>query len=679
LSLPLTLDSTISAVKGIGEKYAQLLGDNGIFSVLDLLLRFPLTYIDFTNIAQTVEPGEQIYQIEVQRYNLSRNYRRRLSVLRIDGVMNSIDLQVVFFNRPYLKNQLTKGKRLYCFGKMEERGGIWQLVNPVMFEEVSGRPVVPVYGSIGNIKSGTLRKIFTNIFASIQDSPESLPEHLVTKRGFRPAVQTLRHIHFPEIYDEEALETSKNRFIYQEFLYFQLELQTLRNHFRQVPRVHPYNIDSGSLETLTSNLPFQLTRDQLTALEDIVKDLQSPSAMQRLLQGDVGSGKTIVSFLALRLAAANGYQGAFLAPTEILAAQHFQNALTCFDANEIALLTGSMTAKQKKEIRSRLESGEIKVVFGTHALLSESVQFKNLSMIVIDEQHRFGVSQRAALYYKGRSVDLLVTTATPIPRTLVLSLYNDLSLSSIKTKPQGRLPIKTKIIGSTRRDEFYQWLSRRIQDGEKAYIVLPLIEPSEFFSQLRSIEDETEFFQETMMPSTIGIVTGRTDIQKKDEILKRFADGEIRALLATTVIEVGIDVKDATIMVIENADRYGMAQLHQLRGRVGRGPTQSHCYLIPSQRTTEKGKKRLDTIAGTNDGFKIAEMDLKMRGGGVIPGLQQSGYLDFKLGDPRQHYDMFSQAREDAGEIIKESALRNKGIDEFLARVDEKIKQLNFS
>ena len=673
------LDSPITAVKGIGEKYAQQLGDNGIFTVLDLLLRFPFTYIDFTQIAQTIEPGEQIYQIEVQRYNLSRNYRRRLSVLRIDGVMNSIDLQVVFFNRPYLKNQLRKGKILYCFGKMEERGGIWQLVNPVMFEEAAGRPVVPVYGSIGNLKSGTLRKIFTNIFASLQDSPETLPHPLVIKRGFLPAVHTLRHIHFPDVYDEEAVEISKNRFIYQEFLYFQLELQTLRSHFRQVPRVHPYTIAPGSLETLTSNLPFQLTADQITALQDIVKDLQSPSAMQRLLQGDVGSGKTIVSFLALKLAVADGYQGAFLAPTELLAAQHFQNALTCFDRDQVELLTGSMTVKHKREIRKRLQSGEIKVVFGTHALLSESVEFKNLSMIVIDEQHRFGVSQRAALYYKGRSVDLLVTTATPIPRTLVLSLYNDLSLSSIKTKPQGRLPIKTKIIGSSRRDEFYQWLSQRVQDGEKAYIVLPLIEPSEFFSQLRSIEEETDYFQETMMPAPIGIVTGRTTVQKKDEILRKFSEGEIRVLLATTVIEVGIDVKDATIMVIENADRYGMAQLHQLRGRVGRGPSQSHCYLIPSQRTTEKGKKRLDTIAGTNDGFKIAEMDLKMRGGGVIPGLQQSGYLDFKLGDPRQHYDIFSQAREDAGEILKDSALRNKGIDEFLALVEEKIKQLNFS
>ncbi len=677
--MPLTLDSPITAVKGIGEKYAQLLGDNGIFKVLDLSLRFPITYIDFSNLAQSVEAGEHIYAVEVQRYNLSRNYRRRLSVLRIDAVMNGIDLQVVFFNRPYLKNQLRKGKQLYCFGKMEQRGDIWQLVNPVMFEEISGHPVVPNYPSIGNLKSGTLRKIMTNIFSALQDSPESLPEQLASKHNFLPAAQTLQAIHFPAAFDEDAIEALKNRFIYQEFLYFQLELQTLRSHFRQVPRVHPYHIPAGTLEKLTSTLRFQLTQDQIAALDDIVGDLQSPSAMQRLLQGDVGSGKTIVSFLALQLAIANGYQGAFLAPTELLAAQHFQNAQACFADGEIELLTGSMTAKQKSDIHRRLESGDIKVVFGTHALFSDNVKFANLSMIVIDEQHRFGVSQRAALYYKGRAVDLLVTTATPIPRTLVLSLYNDLSLSTIKTKPQGRLTIKTKIIGCPRRDEFYNWLSRRIQQGEKAYIVLPLIEPSEFFSQLRSIEEEADFVRETMLPAAIGIVTGRTSVQKKDEILRQFSNGEIQVLLATTVIEVGIDVKDATIMVIENADRYGMAQLHQLRGRVGRGDSQSYCYLIPSQRTTDKGKKRLDTIAGTTDGFKIAEMDLKMRGGGVIPGSQQSGYLDFKLGDPRRNYDMFAQARRDAGEIIKDESLRNRDISEFLALVDEKIKQLNFS
>ena len=677
--MPLTFASPITAVKGVGEKYAQRLGESGIFTVLDLLLRFPLTYIDFTNVAQAVEPGEQIYRVEVQRYNLSRNYRRRLSVLRIDAVMNAIDIQVVFFNRPYLKNQLRKGKHLYCFGKMEERGGIWQLVNPAMFEEVSDLAVVPVYGAIGNLKSGTLRKIITNIFAALQDPSESLPDRLVSKRQFLPAAQTLQRIHFPEAYNEDSIETLKGRFIYQEFLYFHLELQTLRRHFRSVPRIHPFHIEPTQLHRLTANLPFQLTDDQTTALEDIVRDLESPSAMQRLLQGDVGSGKTIVSLLALRLAADNGYQGAFLAPTEILAAQHFQNASTCFDHDEIALLTGSMTAQQKKDIHKRVNSGDIKIVFGTHALLSDNVEFKNLAMIVIDEQHRFGVSQRAALYYKGRSVDLLVTTATPIPRTLVLSLYNDLSLSTIKSKPQGRLPIKTKIIESSRRDEFYQWLSGRIQEGEKAYIVLPLIEPSEFFSQLRSIEEERDYFSEAFLPAAIGVVTGRTPVPQKDKILRKFAAGEINVLLATTVIEVGIDVKDATIMVIENADRYGMAQLHQLRGRVGRGSSQSFCYMIPSERTTDKGKKRLDTIAGTNDGFKIAEMDLKMRGGGVIPGLRQSGYLDFKLGDPREHYELFDQAREDAGDIIKDKTLRNEEIDHCLALVNEKIKQLNFS
>jgi len=679
--LPLTLDSPIISVKGIGEKYAQLLGKSGITSVLDLLFHFPAKYIDLSKIASEVESDERVYRVEVQRYQLSRNFRKRLSVLRIDAVMGDIDLQVVVFNRPYVKDQLKKGLVLTCFGKMETRGDILQLVNPMILDGDCPQKIMSVYPTIGNLKSGTLRKIIERIFTSLGDeAPETLPRKLVAAHEFPSTIQALKGIHLPETSaEEEVIEALKNRFIYQEFLYFHLELQLLRSYFRNVPRVHHHETDPAGRRAMRAALPFQLTPDQEAALEDVARDLQGPWAMQRLIQGDVGSGKTIVSLLALRMATENGYQGAFLAPTELLASQHFQSARLCFADGEIELLTGSMTVKQKADIHRRLKKGEIRVVFGTHALFSDNVEFRRLAMIVIDEQHRFGVSQRAALYYKGRAVDLLVTTATPIPRTLLLSLYNDLAVSSIKTKPQGRLPIKTKIIAASRRHEFYTWLASRVQAGEKAYIVLPLIEASEFFSQLRCIEDESGYIEEIMGPSPIGIVTGRTPAAEKDGILYRFSNGDLRVLLATTVIEVGIDVKDATIMVIENADRYGMAQLHQLRGRVGRGGTQSYCYLIPSEKITDSGKKRLETISGTTDGFEIAEMDLKMRGGGVIPGLQQSGYLDFKLGDIQRNFDMFSLARQDAAAILADDSLKNSGIETFLAGVAEKVKNVNFS
>ncbi len=401
--------------------------------------------------------------------------------------------------------------------------------------------------------------------------------------------------------------------------------------------------------------------------------------MQRLLQGDVGSGKTVIAFMALLVARENNFQGAFLAPTEILASQHYLNAQNFFKTARLALLTGSTPGKTRQEIQDRLADGQIDIVFGTHALLHEDVTFKNLSLVVIDEQHRFGVSQRAALYYKGKNVDLLVTTATPIPRTLLLSIYHDLSVSIIKTKPAGRLPIITRIVDARKRDEFYRWLKTKIIQGEKAYIVLPLVEDSEFFSNLRSLEQEEAYFQEVFSDIGWGIVSGRTPIQVKDAILKNFSCGRLKVLVATTVIEVGIDVRDASRIVIENADRYGLAQLHQLRGRVGRGEKRSYCYLIPSEQMTESGRQRIETIAATDDGFKIAEMDLHMRGGGLITGQEQSGYLDFKIGDVKRDQPIFQAARQDAGRLIGEKAGRNSYIGHFLETITEKAGHLNFS
>jgi ATP-dependent DNA helicase RecG len=343
------------------------------------------------------------------------------------------------------------------------------------------------------------------------------------------------------------------------------------------------------------------------------------------------------------------------------------------------MLTGSTPTAAGKEIQKRLLEGDIDIIFGTHSLLNENVKFKNLSLVVIDEQHRFGVSQRAALYYKGKSVDLLVTTATPIPRTMLLSLYNDLSVSLIKTKPRGRLPIITKIIANRRRDEFYRWLKSKIKEGAKAFIILPLIEESEYFPELRSIEKESPYFEEMFKGISTGIVSGRTPPEDKDKILVDFTQGKIKVLISTTVIEVGIDVKDATIMVIEDADRYGLSQLHQLRGRVGRGELQSYCYLLPSLNITESGKQRLKTTASTNDGFKIAEIDLQMRGGGIITGLDQSGYFDFRVGDVKNDHRIFAAAGRDATQILLDKTLQNDYIANFLTKVERKIKRINFS
>ncbi|MCP5048878.1 MAG: ATP-dependent DNA helicase RecG [bacterium] len=678
----LRLNSSIGDVKGVGAKYLQLFEKSGIVSVLDFLLHFPLYYIDFEKISERLELGEKrLYRVEIINWGLSRNWGRRLSVLRVTAGVGDERVSLVFFNKPYLADFFKTHKTALIYGRFEMKNNARQANTPMIYaEDDPDRPLVePVYSRISTLKSGKSKKLTATIFESLGDEPECLPSSILEKHGFPGVVDALRNIHFPEQFDEESIELLKRRFIYSEFLFFQLELQYIRNVFKQVPRLHNYVVTPQLKASIMGSLPFELTADQKAACETITNDLQGEHTMQRLLQGDVGSGKTIVAFITLSITAASGFQGAFLAPTEILAAQHFSNARRFFTSFNIELLTGSTTAKKRKEILEGLENGGIDILFGTHALLTEDVRFKYLSMVVIDEQHRFGVSQRAALYYKGKSVDLLVTTATPIPRTMLLSLYNDLTVSTIKTKPGGRLPIITKIVGEKRRDEFYSWLRKKLEAGEKAYIILPLIEPSEHFTELRDIETESVYFKKVFKGIPLGIVTGRTPAKEKDELLDGLTRGDIRVLVATTVIEVGIDVKDATFIVIENADRYGLSQLHQLRGRVGRGERQSYCYLFPSTNITESGTRRLETISGTTDGFEIADTDLKMRGGGIISGLQQSGYLDFKVADMKDHLPIFKEAQQDASLLLTKPSLQNKTIKTFLNEIQLKLKEINFS
>jgi ATP-dependent DNA helicase RecG len=680
--LKLKLHSPLHLIKGVGKRYLQIFTKNKILTVLDLLLHFPIFYIDFSKPAPRLVPGEKnLYLIQVTSWGLSQrfHYRQRLSVLRVGAQIGNQKVLLVFFNKPYLADFFKTNKTAYIYGQFESKNNTWQSNTPIVFTEANRQTVVPVYARISTIKSGHLKKIIESALEGLEDDFEPLPDLSLKKYGFPGTAAVLRDIHFPRQYVPEAIDNLKKRFIYEEFLFFQLELQFIRDFFRRVPRVNSYTITPGLKEKIAQSLDFELTPGQKAACRDIVTDLQAGYTMQRLLQGDVGSGKTIVAFIALMLAKENGYQGAFLAPTEILASQHAVNAHSFFKTARVELLTSSTPAKKRKEILTHLEQGNIDIIVGTHALLTEAVRFKNLAMVVIDEQHRFGVSQRAALYYKGKSVDLLVTTATPIPRTMLLSLYNDLSVSVIKTKPAGRIPIITRIIPADRRNRFYLWLRKKVESGEKAYIILPLIEKSEFLSELRDIETESAYFNQVFKGIPIGIVTGRASGAEKDAVLQALADGDIRVLIATTVIEVGIDVKDAVVIVIENADRYGLSQLHQLRGRVGRGPLQSHCFLFPSPKITESGKKRLKTIAATDDGFKIAETDMKMRGGGIIAGLEQSGYLDFRVGNLKDDYPVFKQARQDALAILKDETLQNSYIKDLLDQVKKKLKDITFS
>lgn len=678
----LKLNSTVNQVKGVGSRYLQIFQKNGILTILDLLFHFPIHYIDFSNVANQIEVGKKnLYFIEIIGWNLSRRFGRRPSLLRVKARVGQQPVFIVFFNKPYLADFFKANKSAYIYGHFELKNNTWQSNTPLVLtaDQKDQQHAIPLYAKISTIKSGTLKKLMKTALDSLEDDFEHLPPMSIEKYTFPGIAAALQRIHFPERYNPDEIEVLKKRFIYSEFLFFQLELQYIRDFFRRVRRTNHYTITSELKAYIKQNLTFELTPDQKTACTEITDDLQGEFTMQRLLQGDVGTGKTIVAFIALLIAKNSGYQGAFLAPTEILVSQHFTNAQKFFKSARIELLTGSTPVKKRKEILKGLKEGTIDIIFGTHALLTEAVQFKHLSLVVIDEQHRFGVSQRAALYYKGKSVDLLVTTATPIPRTMLLSLYNDLSVSTIKTKPRGRRPIITKIIASERRDEFYLWLKKKVEKGEKAFIILPLIETSEFFSELKDIETESLYFEKVFKDTPLGIVTGRTPTVEKDSILEAFARGNIRVLVATTVIEVGIDVKDAVVIVIENADRYGLSQLHQLRGRVGRGELQSYCYLFPSPNITENGIKRLKTIAATTDGFKIAEIDLKMRGGGIITGLEQSGYLDFKIGNMQDDHEIFKEAQADASLILADKALQNEHIINFLKKITVKLKDINFS
>ena len=688
--MALQLHSPVNQIKGVGDKYLQIFNKNGISIVFDLLLHFPALYIDFSQAAAGVEMGvKKLYRMEVINSNLSRHFGRRLSILKVNAHIGTDKVQVVFFNKHYLADFFKEHKQAYIYGTFEMRDKTCQANTPLVFSltDPGQEPATPLYDKIGALKSGVLKKIIANALRELQDPFEPLPRHILEQYTFPGIAAALKAIHFPGHYEPGQVQKLKQRFIYSEFLLFQLELQYIRNFFKKVPRMHRYKIDENLKAVIKELLPFNLTPDQKTACREMTADLEKDVAMQRLLQGDVGTGKTAVAFIALLTAAYSGFQGAFLAPTEILAQQHFINAQKFFNPLNAGggavitcdILTGSTTAKERERIRRQLLDGTIHIIFGTHALLNESIGFKNLAMVIIDEQHRFGVSQRAALYYKGKAVDLLVTTATPIPRTMLLSLYNDLSVSIIKTKPRGRLPIITKIMDVARRDEFYQWLRKKIQEGEKAYIILPLIEDSEFFTELRSIESEAGYFKNIFKDIPMGIISGRLSSVEKDAAIEDFAAGKIRVLVSTTVIEVGIDVRDATIMAIENADRYGLSQLHQLRGRVGRGERQSHCYLFPSPNITESGQRRLQTIAATEDGFKIAEIDLKMRGGGIITGLEQSGYLDFRVGDMRDDHEIFNDSRRDAAAILEDPGLQNEYLLSFLDGIKGKLKALNFS
>ncbi|MDO8588539.1 MAG: ATP-dependent DNA helicase RecG [Armatimonadota bacterium] len=658
-----SLDSPAQYVKGVGERLANVLTKLDIYNVRDLLFHFPRRYEDrtqFRRIAQLRE-GEwaTISGKIVAVDNVPTRSRVKITKVAIDdgsGVAN-----LVYFNQPYLRERFRKlyGKQIVAYGQAQ--GARWGIeLTSVEWEELreEGDPlsfgrIVPIYPLTEGVGQGSLRKAINNALETYAPlAQDALPKEVARKHRLMDLLPALRNVHFPE--SEEAKREAERRMIFEELFMLQVALGLRKRDQDQPGCGIRFAVPPEYREELRAALPFTLTKAQERVIREIEADMSSPSCMNRLLQGDVGSGKTAVALAAILMAVKNGYQAALMAPTEILAEQHY---LTLEDAaNKLGikhdLLIGSLRAKAKREVYERVASGETQLLIGTHALIQEGVDFRNLGLAIIDEQHRFGVLQRAALIQKGLNPDILVMTATPIPRTLTLTVYGDLEISVIDELPEGRKPIKTHWKSSTERLRVYEAARKLIQEGRQVYVVCPLIEESEKL-QARAATELAEHLRNEVFPDLrLGLLHGQMKTQEKDDMMARFRAGEIDVLVSTTVIEVGVDVPNATVMIIEDADRFGLAQLHQLRGRVGRGGHQSYCILV-GDAATDEARQRLRTLTETGDGFIIAEEDLKLRGPGEFYGTRQSGMPELKIANIFRDVPILELARKEAFELIE--------------------------
>lgn len=669
--------SDIKNLKGVGEKYTQLLNKCGIFSVLDLLLYIPKDYQSFkynNNIQSLIENVETIIEcklISVNKDIITRNRKIISSAIFTDGKKN---LTCKWFNSPYIKNQFKINKLYRIKGKTSLYRNNVIFINPKL-EDVNNKEnkslLIPKYSLCKNLTNNFITKLIQQVFENMRIK-ENLPNYIIEKYNLCSLDKALRYIHNPKSCEE--INLGKNRLKFQELFIYSLKILILQSKNRKKNLGIKFNM-SSDLKTLKESLPFTLTNAQSKAIREILIDEKRDIAMNRLLQGDVGSGKTIVAIIAMFNIVRNGYQATIIAPTEILARQHYietKNILDKFNI-KIELLTGSVV--KKYEILDRLKKGDINILVGTHAILEENVEFFKLGMAVIDEQHRFGVMQRSKLYNKGENIDILVMSATPIPRTLALSLYGDLNLSIINELPPGRKKIKTCFIDANQSDRAYKFSLKEIKKGRQIYIVCPLIEENEKLTDLDSISTLYKKLKETYYKDiNVGILHGKMKSKDKDIIMNDFKNNKIKVLISTTVIEVGVNIPNATVMIIENAERFGLSQLHQLRGRVGRGNFDSYCILI-AQTKNPITRKRMAIMQKSNDGFFIAEEDLKLRGTGEIFGFKQHGDSSFIISDLINDFDIFKIANNEAKRVLasnnKEDVKLKEKIEESL-NIDSK-------
>lgn len=640
-------------------RQTHLLHRIGIRYLEDLLAYYPVRYEDRSTISTIADlllkktSGTVKATVERHETFFWKN-KPQTKVIIKDQSSQAV---LVGFNHYGLAKSMPVGSEFYIFGRFEFRYNTIQTSN-FEFESVdtaeeqrlTGK-ILPIYRLTEGLHQKELHKLIRKAFSILRDNiAEPIPYFFIKKRKLYTKFEALHQLHFPE--DFSAIEKARQYGAYEEFLFLRTALGLQRSVTQNSPKPRQYKSQS-ILNELFSNLPFQLTDAQHRVIKEIADDLNAPAPMNRLLQGDVGSGKTTVALGGMLIAAENNHQSAFLVPTEVLAFQHYKKIqqITQQLGYECMLLTGSTPAKERLSILEKLKSGELKLIVGTHALFQEDVHYAGLGLAVIDEQHKFGVEQRRALIDKGSGVDVLLMSATPIPRTMSLALYGDLGISVIDELPKNRQEIKTIIVKTSDYRKVFDLLKQEIDSGRQAFVVCPLIEESDSLDQVRSAEETAAYFSETLKQYKIGLVHGRMSQEEKDAVMKDFAEKKIDILTATTVIEVGIDIPNATIMIIENAERFGLAQLHQLRGRVGRGQHQSYCIAV--NRSNEESNERLKIFENTLDGFAIAEADLQLRGAGEILGTRQTGDPIFKLADLGRDSKILSAAVQDAALILE--------------------------
>lgn len=636
----------LSQIKGVGPKTIEHLNKLNIYDVDSLVRYYPYRYNIFTpsKIDESaaddvlILPGKIISQVKVSY--IKRNFNKVSFSFETDNML----INVSIFNRAFLAHNLKVGKKITIIGKYNKLTNQF-VASDILFYELTETKVEPVYHMTSGITCKTIEKCINASLSTNISINEIIPDYIQKKYNFMDTTSAIKEIHNPSC--TTSLKQARLKLIYEELFEFMFKINLMKYKNQLFDDFVIKDVNKSDLDKILSKIPFSLTNDQLASLDDILSDFQNLKRMNRLILGDVGSGKTIVSFIAILLNKIAGYQSALLAPTEVLATQHYENFTSLFKDINVGLLVGSLTKKEKDNILLKLRNNEIDLLIGTHAMLEDNVEFSNIGLVVTDEQHRFGVNQRKALQNKGKNVDVLYMSATPIPRTYALTIYGDMDISYIKEKPAGRKDIITKQYKFNEIKKVVSIIEEELKCGHQAYVVAPLIE-SEENTELNDLKHIEEILKTNLKDIySIGIMHGKMKQVEKDKVMNNFKEGKLNILLSTTVIEVGVDIKNATVMTIFNAERFGLATLHQLRGRIGRNSLQSKCLLI-----SDKDTSRLSVMEESNDGFYISEKDFELRGSGDLFGIRQSGEMTFKIADIRRDYKILLQCKKDTEEFI---------------------------